>query len=159
MAGAMRWISTMKSTACSSTSVSMPARSPGRSTTGPAVARIHAGEHGDRQLRSDAADANEPLEQLTLQFGQKAVQLQRVFAHVRVNTQSDVRACLAGVVKRRQRNVDLVANALDVDDQSVRLLVCDAAAKKSDHPCAGGLYCRHERAPVGRTLPGPPGRA
>ena len=42
-------------------------------------------KHRERDLRADAADANQPLEQLLLEQRCEAVQQQRVFADVRVD--------------------------------------------------------------------------
>ena len=120
--------------------------------------RIHAGENGDRQLRADSADADQPLEQLPLELRQKPVQLQCVLADVGVDAQRDLGAYIAGVVERREWHVHFIADTLNVDDERIGLLVCDTAAEKSDHPWAGGRYCRHDLTPVGRTLPGSPGR-
>jgi (p)ppGpp synthase/HD superfamily hydrolase len=91
------------------------------------------------------------LEELSFKVGEEAIQLQRILADVCVDAQRDLGPLLAGVVEGRQRDVDLVANALDVDDQRIWLLVCDAAAKESDHPWAGGRYWRQER-PAPRAL-------
>ena len=83
---------------------------------------------------------DQPLEQLLLERGEKSVQLQRVLAHVRVDAQRDLGAVVADVVVGGQRHVHLVADALHVDDDPVRLLVEDPPAKERDHPLAGGRY-------------------
>ena len=51
-------------------------------------------QHGDGQLRADAADADQPLEQLLLERRREAEELQRVFAHVGVDVQRHRRARL-----------------------------------------------------------------
>ena len=64
------------------------------------LARLDARQHRDRQLRPDAADRDQPLEDLLFERGQESVQLQRVFADVRMDAQRDVGADLAGIVER-----------------------------------------------------------
>ena len=49
--------------------------------------RLDARQHRERHLRADAADADQPLEQLLLEQRGEAVQQQRVLAHVRVDAQ------------------------------------------------------------------------
>ena len=61
------------------------------------------GQHRERELRADAADADQPLEQLLLERRREAVERQRILAHVRVNAQRDLAAGLAEPVERRQR--------------------------------------------------------
>ena len=109
------------------------------------LARLDAREHRDRQLRTDAADGDQPLEELLLELGEKSVELQRVLAHVRVHAQRDLRPLVADVVVGGERHVHVVADALHVDDDPVRLLVEHAPAKERDHPWAGGRYWRQVR--------------
>ena len=87
------------------------------------LARLDAGQHRQRDLRADAADADQPLEQIELERRGKAVERERVLAHVRVHAQRDVGARLAQAVERRQRHGDVVADAADVDDDPVRLFL------------------------------------
>ena len=58
----------------------------------------------ERQLRPDAADADEPLEQILLERRREAVERELILAHVRVDAQRDVAARLAEAVERRQRH-------------------------------------------------------
>ena len=99
--------------------------------------RLDARQDRQRQLRADAADADQPLEQLLLEQRREPVEQQRVLAHVRVNAQRDLAARLAEAVERRQRHEDVVADAVDVDDDAVRMLLENAAAKVRDHDRAG----------------------
>src|SRR5581483_10985113 len=52
----------------------------------------------------------------------------------------------ADVVERRQRHVDVVADAVDVDEDAIGMFVEDAPSEERDHPIDGGRYCRQERA-------------
>ena len=56
------------------------------------LARLDARQHGHRQLGPDAADRDQPFEDLLLERGEKPVQLQRIFAHVRMDAQRDLGA-------------------------------------------------------------------
>ena len=87
------------------------------------LARLDARQHRQRQLRADAADADQPLEQLLLERRREPVERERVLAHVGVDAQRDLGARLAEPVERRQRHVHVVADAADVDDDAVRLLL------------------------------------
>ena len=49
--------------------------------------RLDARQHRERQLRADAADADQPLEQIQLERRREAVQRERVLTHVRVDAQ------------------------------------------------------------------------
>ncbi len=64
------------------------------------LGRLDARQHGYRQLRPDAADRDQPLEELLFQRREEPVQLQRFFAHVRVDAQGDVGADVTRIVKR-----------------------------------------------------------
>jgi hypothetical protein len=92
------------------------------------LTRIDSRQHRDRQLWPDAADADQPLEHLLLEQREEPVQLERFLTHVRVHAQRNVRPDVAGIVERRQRHVQLVADALHVDDEAIRLFVDDATA-------------------------------
>src|SRR5437867_7849666 len=76
--------------------------------------RFDARQDGERDLRSDAADANQPLEQLLLERRREAVQRERVLTDVGPNPQRNLMTWLAEPVKRRQGNEDLVPDAVDV---------------------------------------------
>ena len=91
------------------------------------------GQHGQRELRSDAADPDQPLEQILLERGRKPVERQRVLADVRVNAQRDLAARLAETVEGRERHEDVVADAGHVDDQAIRMLLEDPAAQMGNH--------------------------
>src|SRR5688572_25132072 len=107
--------------------------------------RFDTRQHGDRQLWSDAADSDEPFEQLLFERGEKTVQLKSILTHVCMDAQSDLSAGIADVVVRRQWNVDLVSHAMNVDDDQVRLLVEDGSAEKRNHPAVRGRYWRQLR--------------
>ncbi len=99
--------------------------------------RLDAGEHGERHLRTDAADADQALEEIQLQQRRESVQQQRVFTHVRVNPQRDLGAGLAQSVERGQRHGDIVADAVDVNDDAIGVFGENAAAEVRDHDRAG----------------------
>ena len=67
----------------------------------------------------------------------KSVERQRVLADVRVDPQRDLGAGVAEPVEGRQRHRHVVADAADVDDDAIRLLVENAAAEMRDHDRAG----------------------
>ena len=82
------------------------------STADDQIVRLDAGQHRQRELRTDAADADQPLEHLQLEQRRESVQHQRIFAHVRVNAQRDLRAGLGQIVERRERHLRVVAHTL-----------------------------------------------
>jgi hypothetical protein len=73
--------------------------------------------------------SNSPL----LQHGREAKQLQRVFPNVRVNAEVDRRSRVADRVHRREGHDDVVADAADVDDEPLQLLVPQRPAEMGDH--------------------------
>src|SRR6185503_13542308 len=101
------------------------------------VERLDARKHRERDLGADAADADQPLEQLLLEQGGETVKQERVLAHMRVNPHRDGRTGVAEAVERRQRHEHLVADAVDVDDDSVRMFFEDVAAQGRDHVRTG----------------------
>src|SRR5206468_111667 len=99
--------------------------------------RLDAGEHRQRDFRTDPADPDQPLEQLLLEQRREAVEQERILAHVRVDAQRDRRARLAEPVEGRQRDEHVIADAVDVNHDAVRMFFEDAAAKMRDHDRAG----------------------
>src|SRR5439155_7534087 len=83
--------------------------------------RLDARQHGERDLRADAADADQPLEQLLLEQRRETVESERVLAHVRMDPQRDVGAGVDETVEGRQRHEDFIAYAADVEDDAVRM--------------------------------------
>ena len=82
--------------------------------------RLDARQHRERQLRSDAADRDQPLEQILLERRREPVER---------DARPRARACacaarpprrLAEPVERRQRHLHVVADAADVDDDAAR---------------------------------------
>ena len=84
---------------------------------------------------------DQPLEDRELERRGEAEERELILAHVRVHAQRDLGAGIAGGVERRQRHRDVVADAADVDDHAVGMLLEHAPAKKRDHagrrPVAG----------------------
>ena len=70
--------------------------------------------------------------------GRKAVQHQRIFAHMRVDTQRDLGARLGHFIEGRERNVHVVADAVDIDDDAVRLLLEQPPAQVGNHSSEEG---------------------
>ena len=91
------------------------------------------GEHRQRQLRTDAVDADQALEELMLERGREAEERDLVLAHVRVNAQRDFAAGVAGFVERRHRHLHVVAHAMHVHDEPARVLLDQAAAQLGNH--------------------------
>ncbi len=60
-------------------------------------------------------------------------QLQRVFAHVRVDAQRDAAAGLADRVERGERHRDVVADAADVDHEPLHVLLEEGPGEMRDH--------------------------
>src|SRR5207248_5915780 len=85
------------------------------------------------------ADADQSLEEILFERRREAVQRERVLADVRMDPQGEVCARVAQAVIRRQRNRDVVADAVDVDDDAVGMLLEDSAAQVGNQRT---LYCR-----------------
>ena len=97
------------------------------------VQRFDTGQDRQGELRSDAADSNQPLEQVLFEHGRETVERQRILPHVCVDAQNDLTAGLANDVERGQRHEDLIADAVDVDDDPVWLFLEDPAAQMRNH--------------------------
>jgi hypothetical protein len=76
---------------------------------------------------------NQPLEQILLEPRGEAVQREGVFAHVGVYAERDVCAWFAEVIERRQRHEQIVADAVDVEDDPVRLFIEKTSAQVRNH--------------------------
>ena len=97
-------------------------------------ARLDTGQHRKRELRPDAADADQSLEQFLFQIGEKTEQLERILPHVRVYVQRNGCGDVTDVVVGRQRNGHLVAHAVYVDKEPIRVLLKNLTPEKRDHP-------------------------
>src|SRR3954453_23896030 len=75
---------------------------------------LHAAQNGDRELGADAAHRDQPLEQFSFLRTKKTVERKCVFADVRVNVERDLAARVGKLGKRRHRDRNLVADAIDV---------------------------------------------
>src|SRR6185312_5144252 len=92
-----------------------------------------ARQHRERDLRADAADFLQRAEQRALGLAHESVQHRRVFLDRVVREERDILAGLRQVVERRHRRLELVADAVDVDEQRRRLLGHELPAKAADH--------------------------
>ena len=110
------------------------------------LAALDARQNGERQLRSNATDANQPLEQLFLERRHESEELQRVLAHMRVDPKHDRRAGLADGVEGRQRHEHVVADAADVDNKPLDVFFEQRARQTSDHGGRAGLVRPASRA-------------
>ena len=99
--------------------------------------RFEAGQHRERELRSNAPDADQPFEQLLLEPRRETIKRDRVFAHVRVDAQRELAAGVADAVERGQRHEHVVPDAADVDRDSVGMFFENPASEIRDHDCAG----------------------
>ncbi len=95
--------------------------------------RLDPRQHRERDLRSNAADTDQPLEEFLLERRGEAVERERVLPYVRVRPERDVRAGVAEHVEGREWDEDVVADAVDVDDHAVGMFLEDAPAKLRDH--------------------------
>src|SRR4029077_17521390 len=111
----------------------------------------HPGEDHPRQPRADAVDPDQLLEQRLLALGPEAEERDAVLAHVGMDEQADRRlAPLLDLVPGGERDVDLVTDALPVEEQALRVGPEEGALKIADH----GPDCRTD---VGAALCGRPG--
>ena len=75
-------------------------------------------------LRDKIAALSSPAleEEFALARSFEAVQLQRVFADVRIDTKLHLRSVFPKFIKSRERNRDFITNAADIDNRRGRLL-------------------------------------
>ena len=95
--------------------------------------RRESGKDGDRQLRADAADRDELLEQNLLVGRGESEEGNRILAHVRVDAEPHLGAGLRQMRVGGHRDGDVVTDALHVDNHLVGMLLEQNAAKVSDH--------------------------
>ena len=127
------------------------ARSP-RSIGANEFLRLDAREHRQRDFRTDAADADQPLEELLLEQRREAVKQERILADVGMDAQRDRRARLAEPVERRQRHEHVIADAVDVDHDAVRMFFedrCREDARSRSCGLASPERGRRDGGPVG----------
>src|SRR5262249_5815573 len=90
------------------------------------------GQHRDAELGTYTAHTCKLQKDFLLARGPKSEKLKRVFAHVRVNLQRDIRARFAQLVERGQRNRDIVADSAHVDDDGVGVFMDQLARQLRD---------------------------
>jgi hypothetical protein len=87
----------------------------------------------DRELWTDAADADELLKQRLVGRSDKSEQQQRVFPHMRMNIQPHFGSLLRQRRIRRDGDRDVVADAARFDNYLVRVFLKKRAAQMGDH--------------------------
>ena len=75
------------------------------------------------ELRTDAADRDQPLEEILLERRAEAVERNQILAHVGVDPQHDRRPRLPEPVEGRERHLHIVADATDVDHDAARMFL------------------------------------
>src|SRR5579864_5876089 len=98
------------------------------------IVRGHAGEHYPRQAGADAGDRDQLLEELLLALAPEAEQRDAVLTQVGVDEEPDgaARAGALDLVEGGQRDLDLVADALDVDQHPLGAGAQDRALEVAD---------------------------
>ncbi len=86
--------------------------------------------------------------QLAFACGLETEKLQRIFAHVSVDTKLNSRTEIFEVVKSRERNGDFIADAADVDNHGSRLFGKQCAAEMRNH--SGGIVAEPSAVAQGR---------
>ena len=99
--------------------------------------RFDSRQDGERQLGTNPAHSNQPLEQHLLQSGGKPEERERVLPNVGMNSERDFAARLAQTVEGRQRHENVVSHTRNVDDEVIRLLLEDPSAQMPNHWRAG----------------------
>src|SRR6185369_10876393 len=82
----------------------------------------HSGKDRERRARTDSGDLDQETKRRPLLVGEEAEQDLGVLADDEVRQQRDALAGGGQVVEARHRNVDLVADAADVDEDLWRRL-------------------------------------
>ena len=100
---------------------------------------VDAQPRQDRQSGAwaDTGNLHELAKRRTLIVGQEAEQHLRVFADDEMSQQGDPLAERRQVVEAAHRNVDLIADAVHVDEQLRRRFFREGACQSSDHGGAG----------------------
>src|SRR5207247_8601209 len=94
--------------------------------------RLDAGQHGEPELRSDAADTDQSLEEIELEHRGKAEQGNRILPHVRVDAERHFSAGVGKTIKRRQRHGDVISDAADIHYNAMGVLLEDGDAEVPD---------------------------
>ena len=92
-----------------------------------------AREHRERGARADAGDLQQLPERAPLVVGAEAEEQVRVLAHDEVREQRHALAGRRQVVERAHRHVDLVGDALHVEQELRRILLEQGAGEAADH--------------------------
>ena len=98
----------------------------------PQLGRRIAGDDGERHLRPDARDGEELLEELALLRVREAEELHGVLADVEVRLDDDLVGPV-GLLDRRRRRQDAIADAVDVEDEALCVAGHRLAAEPRDH--------------------------
>ena len=103
------------------------------------------GDDRERDLRPDAADGEQVLEQLALGRVGEPVELERVLADVQVASRATTSSSPLGLPQRARRGGDEVADAVDVEHEAVRTPRDRLAAQPRDHDAPHQLAALSER--------------
>src|SRR5437899_4921047 len=91
------------------------------------------GQHGERGPRADAVDFDELAKRTALVLAAEAIEQMRILAHDEMREQRDALAGRGQVVERSHRHVDLVRDALHVEQKLRRILLEKYSGQAADH--------------------------
>src|SRR4051812_15595293 len=99
----------------------------------PHVRDAHAGEYRKRSARADTRNFEQLSEQRALAFGRETVELMSVLPHDQMREQRDVSAGGRQLVKRAHGHIELITDALHVDENLRRMFGQKPARNAADH--------------------------
>src|SRR3989442_1363650 len=91
---------------------------------------------GQGQLGPDAGRPQQEQERVRLALREEAIQLDGVLEDVGMDDEGDGLVERGELIVGAQRNEDIVAHSLHVDDDSSRMFRCEAAGERGNHPAA-----------------------
>src|SRR5262249_55659450 len=93
-------------------------------------------ENRQRHLGTDALDGLQQSEPFALKIGEKPEQTNLVLAHVRFDSERHRLSLRRHCLQRARRTMDLVADAVHIDDDEVLAVSVDHAFELADHRSA-----------------------
>src|ERR1700722_9377895 len=108
-------------------------------------------QNRERELRSDVLHAQQQIERVLFRRRRKTVEGDRILTHDLTNLELDRRTRRRRAVIGRERDEDLVADAVGIDDKAAGLAYFDPSGERCDHGLAPGIaFARRARGKAPR---------
>src|SRR5262249_53696302 len=97
------------------------------------LARLERAEHGERDLGADALDGLQEPKPFALDLADKSKQTELILADMRLDRQRGGLTDARQFLKRARRAMNLITDAIDVDDDGILTIGLDQAFELADH--------------------------